>query len=243
MADEPAQQSGGGNADELCMPHTRNLATSSMEAVEADGAAVSILTDDARSRDLLYATDAVAARIDELQFTVGEGPCLEAFKQRVPVSLPDISSRMFPARWPAFSSEVFNELGVHGIFAFPILTGGARLGVLEFYRRHSKADLTSPQYTTAQGFSERLGQAVLDELVDYRWTLEQSHYEHRQGNYQFARADVHTAIGVLSVRLDISIADAGARLRARAYVESRSISSLAHDIVHRRADFTDERAL
>ena len=150
MADEPAQQRRGSNADEWCMPNTRHVVTSSVEAVDADG--------------------------------------------------------------------------------------------VEFYRRHRRAALTPPQYGAAQGFSDRLGQTVLDELEDYRWSLEQSHYQRRQGNYQFARADVHTAIGVLSVRLDISIADAGARLRARAYIESRSISSLAHDIVHRRADFTDERA-
>lgn len=220
------------------MPRTGQLTESSLDSLGADGAAVAILTDGARSRDLLYATDSVAARIDELQFTLGEGPCLEAFVGGSPVTQSDISERAVAARWPAFSAEVVG-LGVHGIFAFPILVDGAQLGLLELYRRSRNAVFTAAQFEAGQSFSEVLGATVLDELQSYDWSLDESDYPHPKGPYEFARGDVHAAIGMLAIRLDTSASDAGSRLRARAYADSRSISSMAHDIVHRRADFSD----
>lgn len=53
------------------------------------GVAVALLT---RSlfADTVCATDAAAARIDELQFDLGEGPCWEAFTVHRPVLVPDL---------------------------------------------------------------------------------------------------------------------------------------------------------
>jgi hypothetical protein len=42
------------------------------------------------SQATLCATDGVAARIEELQLDLGEGPCWVAMDSRVPVLLPDV---------------------------------------------------------------------------------------------------------------------------------------------------------
>ncbi|OZG27816.1 hypothetical protein BH683_018355 [Williamsia sp. 1138] len=223
------------------MPNTNRLAATSVDDVGVDGAAVAIMTDAARSRDLLCATDSVAARIDELQFTLGEGPCMDAFVGGESIMTADLGEETAAAKWPAFSSEVLDEVGVRGVFAYPIFAGGAQLGVLELYRRQTSA-LTSAQNTAAHVLTVRLGAVVLDELESYRWSLDESQYPRWEGSYRFARADVHAAVGMLSIRWGTSIADAGLRLRARAYAESRSISSMAHDIVHRHGTLADEDA-
>lgn len=49
----------------------------------ADGAAAAVMTASS-SRELVYATDALAQQIDELQFVIGEGPCMDAYVQNRP---------------------------------------------------------------------------------------------------------------------------------------------------------------
>ncbi|WP_032387672.1 ANTAR domain-containing protein [Rhodococcoides fascians] len=49
-----------------------------------------------------------------------------------------------------------------------------------------------------------------------------------------------SAVGVLAERLHVSLDEATARLRARAYADARSISSLAFDIVRGDGLFYDD---
>ena len=50
---------------------------------------------------LVWASDEVAARLEDLQLTVGEGPGLAAVESDAPVLVPDLSAA--EARWPAFT--------------------------------------------------------------------------------------------------------------------------------------------
>ncbi|RRQ29180.1 ANTAR domain-containing protein [Rhodococcus sp. Eu-32] len=204
--------------------------------VGVDGVAVAVLTDDAANRDLLHATSNDAARIDELQFTTGEGPCLRAFVRGEPELHANIQDDA--ASWPTFASEL-GELGVHSVFAFPLLDGGAKLGVLEMYRRESRP-LTAEQYAAAERAAAALGIAAVVELVSYASTLEKGTIEQHQGPFAPERADVNIAVGILSATLRVAPEEASARLRARAFAESKSISSLAHDIVHNRSSIDDD---
>lgn len=222
------------------LPATRTLMGTAVDAVGIDGAAVAILTDDAAARDLLHSTDAVAARLDELQFTLGEGPCLDAFRDNEPRSLPDLDDASDTARWPAFASEVVGELDIRALLACPITVDGAALGVLELYRREA-GGFSDAQIDAARTLADAVGITVLSELGTYSGPLDASKYTQTEGKYRFARADVNTAIGMLSVRLNSSVADASAMLRARAYSDSRSICSIAYELVHRQGDFAEDR--
>lgn len=205
-------------------------------AVGIDGAAVAILTDTAAARDLLHATSDTAVRIDELQFTVGEGPCLDAFRSGAPVAIADLADDSRTHRWPTFAADVVGELGVHALLACPITAGGAALGVLELYRR-APGVFTGAQFDAAISAAAALGTTVLAELQIYDGDLDKSGYSPPQGSFRFARADVNVAIGILSVRLGVSIDNAAAILRAHAYTRSRSVSSIAHDIAEGREAF------
>jgi hypothetical protein len=205
--------------------------------VGVDGVAVAVLTDDADSRDLLHASDDIAARIDELQFTAGEGPCLQAFVRGEPELHPSIEDSS--AAWPTFASELVGELGVHAVFAFPLLDGHAKLGVLEMYRRGPRP-LTPEQYAAAERAAAALGMAAVVELVTYARTLDSSTSQQHRGPFAPERADVNIAVGMLSATLRVAPEEASARLRARAYAESKSVSSLAHDIVHNRGSLDDD---
>ena len=66
-----------------------------------DGAGVALVTPQAH-RGTVHATDAVATTIEELQFALGEGPCVDAAQQRSPVLLDELADRSHWSadRWP-----------------------------------------------------------------------------------------------------------------------------------------------
>jgi hypothetical protein len=80
----------------------------------------------------MFGASAGSEQVEELQFTVGEGPCIEAFSRRRPVLLPELDVAAL-ARWPAYIPFV-HALGVRAIFAFPLQIGAARLGALDVFR-------------------------------------------------------------------------------------------------------------
>ncbi|SNT29044.1 GAF and ANTAR domain-containing protein [Rhodococcoides kyotonense] len=204
--------------------------------VDVDGAAVAVLTDDAGERDLLHSTDEAAARIDELQFTTGEGPCLQAFLRGEPELHADIGTSTV---WPSFATELTTELNIHSVFAFPLLSGNAKLGVLELYRREP-APLTDEQYAAAERASAALGMAVVVELVTYARSIEEGTFRPSDGPFNLARTDVSIAVGILAATLRVAPEEASARLRARAFAESKPVSDLAHDIVHNQGSLDDD---
>lgn len=208
---------------------------------EVDGAAVALLTDDARTRDLLYASDDAAARIDELQFTIGEGPCLDAFTRGRAQWEIDIGDAAAAAAWTAFAAAVIGELDVHGVFAFPLFSGGARFGVLELYRRR-RSPFTAEQPDAANAAAAALAESLASWLVSETARVDDASGRRRAGPSRSLRADVNVAVGVLAVRFGIPVDDALIRLRAHAFATSRSIASLASDTVHRGASIDDDAA-
>ncbi|MDQ7810735.1 GAF domain-containing protein [Amycolatopsis sp. A133] len=79
----------------------------------------------------MHATDHVSAGLEDLQLTVGEGPCLDAFASGGPVLIADLAAAT--ARWPAFTPAAC-ELGAAAVFSVPLQIGVVRLGSLDLYR-------------------------------------------------------------------------------------------------------------
>jgi GAF domain-containing protein len=176
-------------------------------------------------------TDGPAATMEELQFTLGEGPCVESSSAGRPVLQPDLA-HTGPARWPAFTAGA-QEAGIRAIFAFPLRVGGIRLGVLDLYR-DEVGDLTQDQLRDALSFADA-ATAVLLHLQ-----AERSQEGGEPGSIPVLedRAEVHQATGMISVQADISMAEALVRLRARAYAESRPILALSQDVLSRAIEFS-----
>ncbi|MBX5332807.1 GAF and ANTAR domain-containing protein [Rhodococcus fascians] len=217
---------------------TAALTHAAVDVAGVDGGAVSLLVDGAAARDVLYATDSDAVRIDELQFTIGEGPCLDAFKTGTTVAIPDLTDPAGNQNWPTFASDVVAELGVHAVMACSISAHGAAVGVLELHRREP-GPYTLAQVEAARAIATALGPVILTELVPGGSARTPSPGP-PAGNYRLARADINVAIGMLSTRLSVPMTDAAASLRAHAYARSTSISSIAHDIVNRTTDLEFE---
>ena len=119
MADQGGWASAGPADTDLCTPFLTEL--------RVTGAAVSMFGG-AASETLVCASDPLAARIDELQFDLGEGPRWEAIRTRVPVLVPDVHDA-HPYSWPVFSKAV-QDTDAAALFVFPLIIGALDLGVV-----------------------------------------------------------------------------------------------------------------
>src|ERR1700712_5697195 len=119
------------SADQLCR--------ACVELLDVDGAALSLwLEGDARGT--IGASGDLSRRLDELQFTFGEGPCVDAVRQGQTVLVEDLDDLDDGAgtRWPAFTGAAL-ETGVAAVFALPVQIAATSFGALDLFRRRTGA--------------------------------------------------------------------------------------------------------
>lgn len=208
------------------------LCAECLAVLPVSGVGVALMTADGPSGVVLAATDGRARQLEELQFALGEGPCVEASGSGRPVLQPDLAVSG-PARWPRFGAAVL-DAGVHAIFAFPLRVGAIRVGVLDLYR-DTPGPLTDAELADALAFADAATTMVLHL---------QDHGKHGDDDPALAgpidsQAEVHQATGMITIQLGVSLADALLRLRAHAYATGQTVSAVAADVVGRRLLFDD----
>jgi hypothetical protein len=209
------------------------LCAACLSALPVSGVGVALMTADGPSGVVLAATDERARELEELQFALGEGPCVEASGSGRPVLEPDLVAAG-PPRWPRFGAAVL-DAGVHAVFAFPLRVGAIRVGVLDLYR-DTPGLLTKPDLAEALAFADAATAMVLH--------LQDHDEEDGVGSALIGpidnRAVVHQATGMITIQLGISLADALLRLRGHAYASGRAVSAIAADVVDRRLHLNNE---
>jgi hypothetical protein len=204
-----------------------------LQLANVDGVALAVMSRSRRTRDLVYATDALAQQIDELQFTLGEGPCLDAFTDRESRLLVDLRDRKVTATWPIFTTEAF-ELGVRAAFAFPVPAAtGDPVAVLELLRR-TRGPLTRPEHAAAIAIADRAGTVITQKWQHYLATHDHPAEVPARYPEVFSRENVYLASGMVAVQLALPANDALDRLRAFSYQQARPITEVADDVVARR---------
>src|SRR6478752_2856249 len=99
-----------------------------VDTLAVTGAGIAMVTA-AGHRGVVCATDSVAATIEDLQLTLGEGPCVDGAASGAPVLVPDLGAAADVAteRWPPFM-EGAARAGVKAVFAFPLRVGAISVG-------------------------------------------------------------------------------------------------------------------
>src|SRR5947209_3102202 len=100
-------------ADGDSEPGTRKLCEVCSAVTEVTGAGIMLMSGEA-ARGSLCTTNEVSALIEDLQFALGEGPCVDAYHRGHPVLEPDLAHPDEP-RWPAFTAPAV-DAGVRAIF-------------------------------------------------------------------------------------------------------------------------------
>jgi ANTAR domain/GAF domain len=203
----------------------RRLCEAARRALRATGAGVTVMIND-RTRGVVAASDAETERLEELQFTTGEGPCIDAFATRRAVLVPELADSAI-SRWPAYASAIYAS-GVRAVFAFPLQVGASRLGMMDVFRA-TVGGLSATELTLAYTFAE----VALSTLLDAQRTQPLGEADGRAGVLG-SGAELFQAQGMVMVQLGVSLTEALVRLRAYAYAENRSLHDVAADIVARR---------
>jgi hypothetical protein len=187
---------------------------------DVDAAALTLRAN-ARAEEMVGASDDWAVRLEEIQYTLGEGPGVMAFRDATPVLVADLSAD--GAGWPGFGAAAAAE-GLAAMFAFPLQVGGIRLGTLDLYRRR-------PGGLTATALADA---AILADLATYALLEQNELADDDQLRMTLSYQDVNMATGMLAAQLRISLEDAFARLRAHAFSSGRSVLDVARDLLERR---------
>jgi len=222
LAELSAEGDGGWSSARLCEV-TRDV-------VGMSGAGVMLMSGDA-PRGSLCSTNEVSNVIEELQYTLGEGPCVDAHNQNRVVLESDLA-HPGASRWLAFTPQAV-EIGVRAVFAFPLQVGTVRLGALDLYR-DEPGGLTDDQHADAMVMAELIADWVLDVQANAPGDSVAQELE-RDADFHFV---VHNAAGIVSVQLDVSITEALVRLRAYAFSNDRLLREVAEDVVAHRLRFT-----
>jgi hypothetical protein len=214
-------------------PGDRAAAVAAAAALGVDGLTAGVGTGPAGAV-LAWGTGALSSALDQLQFVLGQGPGTDCASSGMPVLAPDLTAA--EARWPAFVPAA-TALGVRAVFAFPLRIGAMSVGTMLAHRALA-GPLAGSQVTAALN----LATAITVLLIGRQSAAE----GHTDGGVPAGwappatyRAEVHQATGMISVQLDVPLAEALVRLRAHAYSQDRLIADVAADVVARRFRFED----
>lgn len=197
--------------------------------LDVSGVGVSLTTKDTRL--VLHASDARSALVEELQLTLGEGPCIDTLTTGTPVLIPDLAEAagLTRDRWSAFL-PLASEAGIQAVFAFPLRVGAIRIGALDAYRE-LPGPLSREDMTAFWIAADALTQTLLSHTSDAAGPIPP------MGRYE---AQIHQATGMVQGQLGGSTAEALLRLRAHAFVEGRPLRDVAAEVVSRRLRFAPE---
>jgi hypothetical protein len=218
-------------ADRLCRACVRLL--------DVDGAAVSLMHDGS-TQGTFGSSSELSRRLDEFQFTYGEGPCLEAVSTGLPVLVGDFEAPE-EQRWPAFGRAVL-DAGVRAVFALPVTISDAPVGALDLFS-------SRPGPMSADGLdgglwaAELAARPLLDLMTsEVDWEVAGEGGNGWEQLASLERVEVYQATGMIVGLLDVGLAEALVRLRAYAFAQGLTASEAAWAIVERRVVLSDDRS-
>jgi len=198
---------------------------------DVDAAAISLVFDGANT-GTLGSSGAPARKYDELQFTLGEGPCLESVARRAPVLVVDLA-QPDEVRWPIYGPAML-DLQIRGVYAMPVVVAGEYVGALDLFRSQP-GPLREDQLAGAIVAAELAGVPLLDLLdTDLHAAAADPNSNAWAELNALSRAEVSQATGMLVAQLEVEPAEALVRLRAHAYATGRTATDVARDILDRR---------
>jgi GAF domain-containing protein/ANTAR domain-containing protein len=221
---------GGGllAADELCR--------ACVDLIGVDGAAISFMHEGA-SHGTFGSSGELSRRLDEFQFTLGQGPCLDAVAHARPVLVPDLAA-ITEQRWPAFTGAVLGA-GVRAVFAFPVSVAAVPVGAIDLFC-YQPGPLGTERLDASLHAADLAALPLLD-LMGMDWTRTDDGGEPWTQLASLERVEVYQATGMIMAQLGVGPAEALIRLRAHAFAHDQTASEVAWAIVGRTLSFDGEQ--
>ncbi|MGB3829704.1 MAG: GAF and ANTAR domain-containing protein [Ornithinimicrobium sp.] len=167
-----------------------------------------------------------AEELEELQLTVGEGPCVEVERLGRPVLEADLVTAG-SRRWPAYGPAA-GQLGAAAVFAFPLQVGATHLGVLDVYQSCA-GELSNRALQDCLLLADIARNVLLED-----WDRADESEIDPQWDEVLPTPELFQAQGMVMIQLGASPIDALARIRAHAYANGERIGDVAREIVDGR---------
>lgn len=208
---------------------TQGLCDVCAEVTGVTGAGIMLMSGDI-PRGSVCTTDAVSSLIEQLQYDLGEGPCVDAYHQDRPVLEPNLADPA-TARWLAFTGPAV-DAGARAVFGFPVQVGAVRLGALNLYC-DAPGPLSDDQHADALLMAGIVAQALMLLQAGAPAGTVAAELE-ANADFQYV---VHQASGMVAAQLDVGVGRALIRMRAHAFGNDRTLTDIARDVVDRRLRF------
>jgi GAF domain-containing protein len=167
-------------------------------------------------------SDPVAARVDEVQYELGDGPCLRAMRDAEMVTIEDTAAM---ERWPAFESEAA-KAGIRSCLALPLMIHGESIGALNLYARAASA-FGLEETRRAASFAENASGA----LALARRLASYSALNAQLRASLSSRSVIDQALGIIMAREQTTQAKAFATLRKASQDTNVKLRDLAAAVV------------
>jgi GAF domain-containing protein len=208
---------------------TQRLCDVCAEVTGVTGAGIMLMSGDI-PHGSVCTTDAVSSLIEQLQYDLGEGPCVDAYRQDRPVLEPDLADPA-SARWLAFTRPAV-DAGARAVFGFPVQVGAVRLGAVNLYC-DAPGPLTDDQHADALLMAGIVAQALMLIQAGAPAGTVAAELE-ANADFQYV---VHQASGMVAVQLEVSVGQALIRLRAYAFGNGLTLTDVARAVVDRQLRF------
>ncbi|MEU5776604.1 GAF and ANTAR domain-containing protein [Streptomyces venezuelae] len=176
----------------------------------------------------LAAEGPLARRGEALQINLGEGPCVEALKERRTVLVPDLDDPYPTVGWPVYAQQA-RAHGIRAAFALCALLepdhSGPQPGLVMSVYRDRPGPLPHKDLETVRAHVHAADILLLAVPRPGENTAADAWFLHSD-------AVVHQATGMISYRHHVTAGQALALLRAHAHACQTDVRDLAHTVVH-----------
>jgi len=203
--------------------------------VDADGVGITHLEKGRVGQ--LMSTNLFATRVDDVQYTLMQGPCVTAAEQNRTVLVPSLPDER---RWPVFRAEV-ESVGLLSVMSLPLNVPDRLIGTLNVYARHEgvldrEAAVLGEQYALTAAHA--LQQASLFRQAGRLLERIDAEIERSQ--------TVNRAVGMIMAQEGLDRAEAMAALQCVASVHDIDVATAAQvvwdDRLHRNVFLSSLRA-
>jgi GAF domain-containing protein len=200
----------------------------------ADGAGLTLI--EADRADTIVKSAPFVREVDDIQYSLGEGPCISAAALREPMRSGSLGG---DARWPRFAGRV-GRLGVHSVLSLPLISADQVVGAMNVYA-HAKDAFDERAEQLGQLFAVPAAIAVQNAQILAQTQRLAARFQSALTN----QAVINQAIGILMSRSGVSADEATERLRALSQRGQMRLAAVADSIVREavrraRARHTDE---
>lgn len=206
------------------------LAARSVSLLPVDAAGI-LLAGPSGGLQLVASSDEHVRLLELFQLQRDEGPCLDAFRSRTPVSAADLGRD--DAGWPAFAAAALGH-GFHAVHALPMRLRSDVIGALNLFS-------AAPGVLSEENL--QVARAMVDVatigLLQARTIQQHEVLVEQLQTALSSRVVIEQAKGFIAERLNLEMDQAFAVLRGYARGNSRKLSVVAAEVVNRSETVRD----